>query len=227
MRRFSLRLSSLLALVFLLSTSLGGAEIVLVKASNWLSLRAKPETSAERLQRLETYEPVKVISRRGDWAQVEATSDRRGWVLAEYLSQTSFVTVNIDQLNVRTGPGTDHPVKMKVGRHYPLYVVKATADGWLHVMDFDGDRGWISSNLISFDPYVITQLPKSNVRDGRGTENAIVFTAERGVVLKVLKEEKGWLNVRHADGDEGWISAKIVFGWYGGDFSHTGFPKSS
>lgn len=214
-----------MALIFLIGVPLASAEIVLVKANKWLSLRAKPDTGSERLQRLQTFEPVKVLSRRGDWAQVEATSDRRGWVLSEYLADTSFVSVDIDQLNVRTGPGTDHPIKMKVGRNYPLYVINES-EGWLHVMDFDGDRGWISSNLGSFDNYVITQLPKSNIRDGRGTENAIKFTAERGVVLRVLKEEDGWLNVRHADGDEGWISAKIVFGWYGGDFSHTGFPKS-
>ncbi len=220
-----LRISLLLALVFSISSSLASAEIVLVKADKWLSLRDKPDTSAERLQRLQTFEPVKVLSRRGDWAQVEATSDRRGWVLSEYLSQTSFVTVNIDQLNVRTGPGTDHPVKMKVGRNYPLYVINES-EGWLHVMDYDGDRGWISSNLATFEPFVITQLPKSNIRRGHGTDNAVAFTAERGVVLRVVKEDRGWLNVRHADGDEGWISAKIVFGWYGGDFAHTGFPKS-
>jgi len=214
-----------MTLIFLLGVPLASAEIVLVKANKWLSLRAKPDTSSERLQRLQTYEPVKVLSRRGDWAQVEATSDRRGWVLSEYLADTSFISVDIDQLNVRTGPGTDHPIKMKVGRNYPLYVINES-EGWLHVMDFDGDRGWISANLASFDSYVITQLPKSNIRDGRGTENSSKFTAERGVVRRVLKEEDGWLNVRHADGDEGWISAKIVFGWYGGDFSHTGFPKS-
>lgn len=214
-----------MTLLLLLSGSLASAEIVLVKADRWLSLRSRPDTGSERLQRLQTFEPVKVLSRRGDWAQVEATSDRRGWVLSEYLDDTSFISVNIDQLNVRTGPGTDHPIKMKVGRNYPLYVINES-EGWLHVMDYDGDRGWISGNLASFDTYVITQLPKSNIRDGRGTENSIKFTAERGVVLRVLKEEDGWLNVRHADGDEGWISAKIVFGWYGGDFSHTGFPKS-
>lgn len=198
---------------------------MLVKA-NALSLRSKPDTGSSRLQTLETYEPVKVLARRGDWAQVEATSDRRGWVLSEYLSRTSFVTVSLERLNVRSGPGTEHPIKMVVGRNYPLYVI-SQSEGWLNVMDFDGDRGWISNNLISFEPYVITQLPKSNIRDGRGADNAVVFTAERGVVLQVVKEEKGWLFVRHADGDEGWISAKIVFGWYGGDFSHTGFPKKS
>jgi SH3-like domain-containing protein len=219
------RHSLLLALVLMISSSLASAEIVLVKASKWLSLRDRPDTSAERLQRLQTYEPVKVLSRRGDWAQVEATSDRRGWVLSEYLSNTSFITVDIDQLNVRTGPGTDHPIKMKVGRNYPLYVINES-EGWLHVMDYDGDRGWISSNLATFDNFVITQLPKSNIRKDHGTDSTVAFTAERGVVLRVLKEERGWLNVRHADGDEGWISAKIVFGWYGGDFSHTGFPKS-
>lgn len=201
-----------------------GADVALVKA-NTLSLRTKPNTSSTRVETLHTYEPVKVLARRGDWANVQTSASTKGWVLAQYLSKTPFVSVDIDRLNIRSGPGTDHPVQMRVARGYPLYVV-GRSGSWLFVMDYDGDQGWVSSKLVSMSSYVITQLDKCNVRSGIGTEHDIAFKAERGVMLKVLKEKDGWLRVRHSDGDEGWMSGKIVFGWFGGDFPHVGFPKA-
>ncbi len=188
-------------------------EVMLVKAET-LSLRERPSKSAKLVQTLYTYDPVELLGRDGEWARVKAvSSDKSGYVLDEYLSANAFVSVDIDQLNVRVGPGTQYGIRMKVSRNYPFRVVDRASSGWLRVLDFEGDQGWVSSKLVKFTPYIITTLEKSNVRDGAGENHQILFTAERGVLFKVLEENGGWLRVRHDDGDEGWISAKIVFGW--------------
>ena len=117
---------------------------------------------------------------------------------------------------MRRGPGTQYAVIMRLARNYPLRVLDrwASADSiWLKVMDVDGDRGWITAKLVKLTPFVITKLGESNVRTGNSTDDPIVFTAEKGVLLRVQQEKNGWLRVKHSDGDEGWISAKIVFGW--------------
>lgn len=199
------------------------AETVLVKA-NTLSLRKEPDTSSKRLQTLRTHEPVRVLARRGEWARVEATTSNEGWVLKSYLTRTPFVSIDVESANLRRGPGTNYEVLWRVGRNFPLYVLDRS-NGWLHVMDFDGDEFWVSEKIVSFDRYVITQLSESNVRKGAGVQNDLVFRAERGVILKVLDYKEGWMKVRHADGDKGWISAKIVFGWFDAAYSHVGFPK--
>jgi SH3-like domain-containing protein len=218
--------------ILLLSAAPAGAKQVLVIAQTGLSLRVEPETSAERIQMLLTFEPVEVLEQKGeDWTRVKAvSSDKSGWVLSSYLSKTAFVTVQYETLNVRVGPGTEYAPFARVKKHYPFRVLKRDSDsGWLQVMDFDGDVGWITSNptyISAEKPYVITQLDavESNVRKGPGTEHEIVFTNTRGVLLEVLKMEDGWLNVRHEDGDQGWISAKIVFGWYDESTPHAGYP---
>lgn len=219
----------------------GSAEVVLVQAET-LSLRERPSTSARRLEQLATYQPVKVLSRRNEggrqWVQVETTSGKRGWVLQSsgskrYLSRTAFVSVdpvrlkqvNADKLNVREGPGTNYARIFKVAENYPLYVLDRTASGWIKVLDFDGDTGWVSGKLVTFGPHVITQLQKSYVRKGPSQDYEEVFTADRGVLFAVREEKNGWLRVRHDDGDEGWMSAKIVFGWHDAEFDHVGFPK--
>lgn len=190
---------------------------VLVSATTGLSLRTEMNTSAERIEMLEPFQPLRVLSREGEWARVKKESGgESGWVLASYLSRTLFVSVAADTANARVGPGEQYDRVLEFSRNYPLRVL-SVADGWLKVEDYDGDQGWIAAGLVSHDTYVITKLRECNVRSGVGTENDIVFKAERGVILKVLEEKDGWLKVRHNDGDEGWMSAKIVFGWLPSD----------
>lgn len=203
---------ALVACALLFSAVAASADTVLVKA-NSLTLRDKPETRAKRIETLVTFDIVEIKNRQGDWAQVQSKkSGKVGWVLSSYLTSNAFVSVDNETLNVRRGPGTNYSVVMRVARNYPFRVIDKSED-WLLVADFDGDRGWVSRKLCAFTPFVITRLDKCNIRQGPGTENKIAFTAERGVLFKVLEEKDGWLKIKHNDGDVGWISAKIVFGW--------------
>lgn len=185
----------------------------LVAAEKGLSLRTKADTAAERVQMLAPFERVELLEVKGEWARVKASSSgKSGWVLASYLSKTAFVTAAADKLPVRIGPGEKHDVKFEVGRNYPFLVVDRT-EGWLKVQDFEGDVGWVAQSLVSVKPYVITRLEKCNVRKGPAESHEVAFTAERSVILEVVGERDGWINVKHSDGDTGWMSAKIVFGW--------------
>lgn len=209
------RISVFLVIFCLLAAAPALAQkAALVKATS-LSLRSEPSAQAERITTLITYQPVEVLETRGkSWARVQTRDGQSGWVMAQYLTETGFVSVNHPKLNVRRGPSTDYAIIMNYGKHFPLWVLDVARNGWLKVRDLDGDRGWVHPNLVKIEPhYVITRLAKCNIRTGVGTDNPIKFTAERGVVLEVLDEKDGWLKIRHADGDEGWMSAKIVYGW--------------
>ena len=164
-RKFTLLLAGWLCVV---CSGVGAEPYVLVKA-NTLSLREKRSANSPRIRWLRTYDPVDLKKREGEWAEVKTTDGAIGWVLAKHLTSNSFVTVDdtklkkvgAKQLNVRQGPGKNFPVIIRVGPHYPLSVVKR-ASGWLLVEDFEGDRGWVSENLVGFKPYVITRLKSCN-----------------------------------------------------------------
>lgn len=210
------RLFLFLALfLFQAGTAVLFAENVLVKAES-LTLREKADSKAKSVKTLTTYDVVDIKKRDKDWAQVATTDGKTGWVMAKYLTQTCFVSINIDKINVRQGPGEQYEILMTFNKGYPVKVLDH-GNGWLKISDVDGDRGWITQKLVSFDPYVITKLDTCNVREGIGTDKPIVFTAEKNVLLKVLAEKEGWLHVKHQDGDEGWMSAKVVFGWLESD----------
>lgn len=193
---------------------IAGAQALALVDAETLTLRKTAEKSGASLGTLTTYEPVTLLKRDGDWAQVKTGDGKTGFVLARYLTKVGFVSVTLDKTNVRRGPGTEYAVIMNYGRNFPLRVLDVASNGWLKVLDFDGDRGWLSPKTVQAKPtYVITKLPKTNVRKDVGPDKELVYTAEKGVILEVLGEREGWLNVKHADGDVGWLSAKTVFGW--------------
>lgn len=212
----------LAAVVLMLPTTADAQQIKLVKADK-LSLREKPDTGSNRIEYLITFQPVKVLETKDKkWVKIQTlksdpAQSKTGWVLEAYLSKAGFVSTKGDVLNVRRGPGLNYEKLMVYhSKNIPLAVLDVASNGWVKIMDKDLDRGWVHPNLLKFEPnYVITQgnFKQWNIREGIGTDNPITFVAEEGVIFQVLEEKEGWLKVKHADGDTGWMSSKIVFGW--------------
>lgn len=212
------RLCTILLLFCCLITAVArGQQNALVKAAS-LSLRKDTSTKADKVGTLATFQPVKVLERKTvdsrKWARLQTRDGKDGWALADYLTTTGFVWVDHDKANGRQGPGTEYPALFEYGRHLPLAVLDVAPNGWLKVMDMDGDRSWLSPSIAKTQPsYVVARYPLCNVRKSVGVNAELAFTAERGYILQVLGEKEGWLRVKAKDGDEGWMSAKIVFGW--------------
>jgi SH3-like domain-containing protein len=122
-----------------------------------------------------------------------------------------FVTVIKDDVNVRTGPGTNNPVHAKLFEGYPLKVIKK--DGvWFQVTDFESDSGWIESSLTRPNDTVIVKAQTSvNLRSGPDISSAVVATVDNGVVLKKEGLQGDWIKVRHSSGISGWIYKNLVW----------------
>lgn len=122
-----------------------------------------------------------------------------------------FVSIIKDGVNVRTGPGTDSPVYMELFKGYPLKVVEKKGD-WIKVQDFEKDTGWVYSSLVdSSKTVIVSAQSKANMRSGPGTNNPIVASIERGVVLSLLERKDKWVKVKHESGTQGWIYAPLVW----------------
>ncbi len=122
-----------------------------------------------------------------------------------------IVSVKKDNINVRTGPGTDNPVFMELFKGYPLKVVSKKGE-WIKITDYENDKGWIHSSLIEKGNTVIVNAKnKVNLRSGPTTKSAIVASIERGVVLTKLSSKGNWLKIRHSSGTEGWIYQPLVW----------------
>jgi SH3-like domain-containing protein len=124
--------------------------------------------------------------------------------LAERLS------VAVPIANIRSGPGGNYELLWKVEKYHPLEIVKKSGS-WYQFKDFEGDGGWISAPLLAKVPAVITKADNCNIRSGPGTQYDVVFVVDRGIPFKVLDRKEKWLQIQHADGDEGWIHDNLVW----------------
>ena len=121
------------------------------------------------------------------------------------------VSVSVNSANVRTGPGTKYEIVWKgVEKYYPL-VVLDQADSWYYVKDFENDTGWVFKKLVDKTETVITVKERCNVRKKPGTKTPLAFVVDSGVPFKVLSRRGNWIEVRHADGDKGWIHKSLVW----------------
>jgi len=103
----------------------------------------------------------------------------------------------------------------------PLFVVLAgtpvelvvSLDGWSKVRDSKGDLTWIEKKHLSEKRNVIVRFDRAQVRAAAEDKAALVFEAERDVVLELLEAAPGgWIKVKHRDGQSGFLKAPQVWG---------------
>ncbi len=122
-----------------------------------------------------------------------------------------YVSVKGDNVNVRTGAGTNYEVSMELFQGYPLKVV-STQGEWLKIVDFENDSGWIHQSLVTEGNTVIVNGNKSvNMRAEPSTSSAIIATVDRGVVLTRLETQGKWLKLKHSTGLIGWIYQPLLW----------------
>lgn len=71
-----------------------------------------------------------------------------------------MVSIVKDNVNMRTGPGTDYKVKWVLGKGCPLKVI-GTKGSWYKIQDFEGDTGWIFKPLTSRPPTLLLRKKSS------------------------------------------------------------------
>ena len=97
-------------------------------------------------------------------------------------------------------------------RHYPVEVV-INIDSWVKVRDQTGDLSWVEKKTLSDKRTVIVTAAVAEVRQTANDQAALVFQAQQGVALDVAEPPAGgWIRVRHADGQTGYIKINQVWG---------------
>ena len=112
--------------------------------------------------------------------------------------------------NIRSGPGTKYEKLWQVWKYYPVNVLNKKG-AWYYFKDFEGDEGWIHKSLLSKIDTVISIKEKCNIRSGPGLQYKVQFTVTNGISFKVLNRKGNWIQVEHADGDQGWIHKSLVW----------------
>ena len=130
-------------------------------------------------------------------------------LLSSYFSEATII--NAKKANVRGGPGLNQKVMFVYRTNAPLEILGE--DGkWLQVKDFEDEVGWVSRKVVDIEKRgAIVKVANANVRKGPGLKHPVVFLAGYGVAFEVINAENEWFQIKHEDGDIGWIEETLVF----------------
>lgn len=124
-----------------------------------------------------------------------------------------MVSVDRDEINMRTGPGTQHKSNWLLSRGYPLMVIGRKGE-WLHVRDFESDEGWVYGPMTAHKPHMVVKSGgRVNLRSGPGTNSKVVGSVQRGDVLRTIEQRQGWAKVETQTGAVGWVSRDLLWGY--------------
>ncbi len=96
-----------------------------------------------------------------------------------------------------------------------LYPVEAMVklSGWVKVRDYLGDLAWVEAKNLSDKRTVIVTAAQAEAYTAPDVGAGIAFMAERHVVLEPQEAAtKGWLKVKHRDGQTGYVKVEQVWG---------------
>ena len=97
-------------------------------------------------------------------------------------------------------------------RYYPVEIV-INIDNWAKVRDQAGDLAWVEKKALSDKRTVIVTAGVADARQAASDGAALVFRAQRGVALDLAEPPAGgWIRVRHAEGQSGYVKINQVWG---------------
>jgi len=123
-----------------------------------------------------------------------------------------MVSVDRNEINMRSGPGTNHESLWLLGRGYPLQIIGHKGQ-WVQVRDFESDKGWVYRPLLGNKRHFVVKVKVANIRSKPSTRGGIVGKALYGDVLRTLERTKNWVKVQHEGGAKGWVARRLLWGW--------------
>ena len=142
------------------SHSSAGKMNVEITASS-LNVRSSPKTSSSIIGTVKKGNTYEALSQDNQWYEIRLENGKKGWVAAWYakpsenrtssdlgIDEGELITITKDKVNIRTGPGTTHPIT-KVAGIGETYKHIGTKEEWSEVQLSDGSTGFIATRLLS------------------------------------------------------------------------------
>lgn len=130
------------------------------------------------------------------------------------LPMPRYVSLAVDEVNMRTGPGKQFPVKWVYQRKGLPVEIILEFDNWRKIRDHEGEEGWVHHSLLSGKRTVVIAAGQrvNLLRDPRIDAPAVAYL-DSGVVpvLDDCREEFCNLEIK---GYSGWVERKYIWGVY-------------
>ncbi len=124
-----------------------------------------------------------------------------------------FVSLNSDEVNVRSGPGVRYPIQwIYQRRNMPMQVI-AEYDTWRKVRDWEGTEGWVHRAMLSGRRGAIITVDEITLREEPNLASPALARLMNGVVGLIDQCGKSWCQME-THGLEGWVPRDAVWGLF-------------
>ncbi len=117
-----------------------------------LNVRAGASTGTKVITSLKNGSYVTLLSRTGDWWQVEYAQGRYGYCHGDYITKTSGSSATVQTkstaLNVRSGPGTSYSRVAALPKGEGV-IVLSSSGGWSRILYHGTKTGYVSTQYLS------------------------------------------------------------------------------
>lgn len=125
-----------------------------------------------------------------------------------------FVSLKSNDANLRVGPSTNYPIKIKyISENLPLEIIDEF-DVWRKTRDHEGNVGWIHKSLIKGDRFILIGNKIANdINLYKRPDGAIKGIIKKNNILKLKSCVLDWCKVSHKN-INGWLLKKDIWGVY-------------
>lgn len=127
-----------------------------------------------------------------------------------------LVSIRVDEVNVRSGPGLRYPVQWVFRRrHMPVEIV-AEFDNWRRIRDWEGAEGWVHRSMLAATRAVLVTGAVATLRRDPAETAAAAARLAPGMVALVERCQEAWCEVA-VGGYGGWLRREGLWGLYPGE----------
>lgn len=122
-----------------------------------------------------------------------------------------FVSLAEPEVNARTGPGREYPIRwLYLRRDLPVKIVEEH-DVWRKILDPEGGEGWVHSQLLTSRRNVMIMGDIEDLHRTASGDSRVVLRAEAGVVGRLLDCQTEWCLIE-IDAKRGWVRRSAIWG---------------
>ncbi|MGB1077345.1 MAG: SH3 domain-containing protein [Bdellovibrionales bacterium] len=130
-------------------------------------------------------------------------------------SEKGYTTLRNDEVYMRHGPSTDHPIKWVYHKKGLPMEIRNKFDQWTKLRDINGEEGWIHNSLLSSKSYALvqsdTEKPYIVLRKKQKKDSAKIARLEDGALVRVHECEEDACKVS-VSGFKGYVEKKLLWG---------------
>lgn len=135
------------------------------------------------------------------------------WLMSHHvIADIDYYSIAENAVVMYDAPSTKSGKLFVAGAQLPVEAV-VNVEGWSKVRDSSGSLAWVERSMLSQKRFVIVTVPMASVYQFADDNSTLIFQAQEHVVMEwVDSDTPGWVQVRHRDGQSGYVKSNQVWG---------------